>query len=209
MTGRRRPKVRSPRTGPACALQEFALSYGARRESMGRRSGWPLRYVATRQSHSAGPKRKRFSHACDHHSCSVHTANTNAKTALRFTESTSPSAGCQDEHAQHRLRQVVGQRHPPGCAQALLEPVVRAVVPEDDEAHVSQRGGDRAKRVGNLADEGYLAGVVVHCGFLSRTDETAPDANAVPPQPKPTVTDELVPGNKQLYVPSVLNAAPG
>ena len=115
----------------------------------------------------------------------------------------------QDKHSQHRLRQVVGQRHPPDCAQALLEPVVRAVVPEDDEAHVSQRGGDRAKRVGNLADEGYLAGVVVHCGFLSRTDETAPDANAVPPQPKPTVTDELVPGNKQLYVPSVLNAAPG
>ena len=52
---------------------------------VGRRSGCPLRYVATRQSHSAGPKRKRLSHACDHHTCSAHTANTNTNTALRFT----------------------------------------------------------------------------------------------------------------------------
>ena len=64
-----------------CALQELALSYVARRESLGRRSGWPLLYVATRQSHSAAPNRKRLSHACDHHSCMAQTANTNTSPA--------------------------------------------------------------------------------------------------------------------------------
>ena len=72
-------------------------SYVARRESLGpgEAAGRCL-YVATRQSHSAGPNRKRLSHACDHHRCMAHTANTKTKTALRFTESTSPSQGCQD-----------------------------------------------------------------------------------------------------------------
>ena len=40
---------------PLCSGQQLTLSYAAPRESLGRRSGCPLRYVATRQSHSTGP----------------------------------------------------------------------------------------------------------------------------------------------------------
>ena len=40
---------------------------------------------ATRQSHSAGPNRKRLSQAWDHHSCKAHTPGQNRRMPLRFT----------------------------------------------------------------------------------------------------------------------------
>ena len=72
--------------------------------------------------------------------------------------------GCQNKHSERRLCEVVGQGHSPDCTQPLLEPVIGEAVPEDDEAHVSQGRWNGANDIGYLADEGYLAGVIVQCG---------------------------------------------